>query len=216
MTGVLSDTERDHIVRDTAPESYVKAVKDLQKKSQEAKQKGDRFTVAVTLDPVPEGFDLRYAELPPSKVHYEESTHELKATNIDLADKDVKSLLVAGGEPTFRDAINSLYQESAVYRVSPLWLFWFYIIATLAELCLSPVGLSMVSKLAPAKFATMLMGLWLLTNFFGNFAAGAFGEHWAEWTPTEYFLYLVAVVGAAALVLFLLVNKIRAMMHGVR
>jgi dipeptide/tripeptide permease len=214
MTGVLADTERDRIVRDTAPESFVKSVKELQTKSQDAA--GDRFSVSVTLNPVPPGFDMKYVPLDPGKLRYEKEDHTLTATDYRLADKDLKALLVAAGEPTFRDAMNALYQESARHRVSSWWLFWFYIIATLAELCLSPVGLSMVSKLAPAKFATMLMGLWLLTSFFGNFAAGAFGERWGEWTPTEYFLYIMALLGAAALVLFLLVRKIGTMMHGVK
>jgi POT family proton-dependent oligopeptide transporter len=150
------------------------------------------------------------------KVRYNKAKQTVTATNIQLADKDVKTLLVCGGEPAFRDAVNALYQKSSHFRVSPWWLVWYYLIATCAELCLSPVGLSMVSKLAPAKFATMLMGLWLLTNFFGNFVAGAFGERWGEWTPTQYFLYITALVGVAALVLLLLVRKTRAMMHGVR
>ena len=212
MTGVLANTERDRIVRDTAPDTFVAAVNELQKKSHE---KGRTGSVSVKLDPVPSGFDMRYAELDPRKVRYDEKTHQLIAAE-DMPDKDVKALLVAAGEPVLRKAIDALYQESARHRVSPWWLFWFYIIATLAELCLSPVGLSMVSKLAPAKFATMLMGLWLLTSFFGNFAAGAFGERWGEWTPTEYFLYIMALLGGAALVLFLLVRKIATMMHGVR
>ncbi len=213
MRGVLADTERDHLVRNTAPESFVKAVKQLQKQSEDAA--GDHFTVSVKLDPVPPGLDMRYAGLDESKVHYDDKTRTLTVRDFRLADKDVKSLLVAAGEPAFRDSVNALYQESAKSRVSAWWLFWFYIIATLAELCLSPVGLSMVSKLAPAKFATMLMGLWLLTSFFGNFAAGAFGERWGKWTPSEYFLFIMALLGGAALVLFLLVRKIAAMMHGV-
>jgi dipeptide/tripeptide permease len=214
MRGVLGDTERDRIVRDTAPESFVKAVKELQEKSVEAAK--NHGTARVALDPVPPGLDPRYAGFDENKVRYDEATHTLLASDFELKDKDVKALLVAAGEPAFRDAVNTLYQESARHRVSPWWLFWFYIIATLAELCLSPVGLSMVSKLAPAKFATMLMGLWLLTSFFGNFAAGAFGERWGEWTPTEYFLYIMALLGAATVVLFVLVRKIGTMMHGVR
>ena len=103
------------------------------------------------------------------------------------------------------------------HRVSSWWLFWFYILATLGELCLSPVGLSMVSKLAPAKFATMLMGLWLLTSFFGNFAAGAFGERLGRrGRRPSISCIIMAALGGAALVLFVLVRKIAAMMHGVR
>jgi dipeptide/tripeptide permease len=213
MRGVLADTERDRIVRDTAPQSFNKAIEELKNK---IPTKDERFTVSVQLDPVPPGFELRYAGLEDKKVLYDEASHTLTVKDLRLGEKDLKALRVAAGEPMFRAAVDQLYLNSAQHRVSPWWLFWFYIFSTLAELCLSPVGLSMVSKLAPANFATMLMGLWLLTSFFGNFAAGAFGERWGEWTPTEYFLYIMVLLAGAALVLFLLVRKITAMMHGVR
>ena len=100
----------------------------------------------------------------------------------------MKGLLVAAGEPQFRATVHDLYVESNTFRVSSWWLFWSYILATLGELCLSPVGLSMVSKLAPAKFATMLMGVWMLTSAFGNFAAGALGEIWGTIPPIQFFL----------------------------
>jgi hypothetical protein len=61
----------------------------------------------------------------------------------------------------------------------------------------------------------MLMGMWLLVSFFGNFLAGAMGETWGAVPPTEYFLILVVVLGFAALVLYCLVRKIGGMMHGV-
>jgi POT family proton-dependent oligopeptide transporter len=100
--------------------------------------------------------------------------------------------------------------------VSSWWLFWTYILATFGELCLSPVGLSMVSKLAPMKFATMLMGVWMLTSAFGNFAAGALGEIWGTIPPVEFFLLATIVVGVAALVLFVLVRLVVSTMHGVK
>ena len=62
----------------------------------------------------------------------------------------------------------------------------------------------------------MLMGLWLLTSFFGNFAAGALGEDYETMAPAKYFFIIMAALGAAALVLFVLVRKIVSMMHGVR
>jgi POT family proton-dependent oligopeptide transporter len=74
----------------------------------------------------------------------------------------------------------------------------------------------MVSKLAPAKFATMLMGVWMLTSAFGNFAAGALGEIWGTIPPTQFFLLSTAVVGGAALVLLALVHLVVKMMHGVK
>lgn len=212
MTGVLPDTERDRIVRDTAPTNFKKAVEALKEMSIANQGEG---TASVTIERVPDGFDLRYAGFSKRKIDFNPSTRQLTATNIELADKDVKALLVAGGDKNLRNALDQLYVNSSAFRVSSWWLFWFYILATLGELCLSPVGLSMVSKLAPAKFATMLMGMWLLTSFFGGFAAGSFGEIWGTVAPIEFFWIFVAALGVAALVLFVLVRKIVAMMHGV-
>ena len=59
--------------------------------------------------------------------------------------------------------------------VSPLWLLSAYFIMTIAELCLSPIGLSLVSKLAPQKFLSLSMASWFLTSFFGNMIAGFWG-----------------------------------------
>jgi proton-dependent oligopeptide transporter, POT family len=157
---------------------------------------------------------MRYAGLKKSEVRYDPATRTL-TTFVPLKEKEIKGLLVAGGEPGFREVINGLYQESHKFRVSSWWLVWSYILATLGELCLSPVGLSMVSKLAPAKFATMLMGVWMLTSAFGNFAAGVLGEVWGTVAPVPFFLYTTLVVAAAALVLLLLVRLLTRMMHGV-
>src|SRR5262249_6756792 len=134
-------------------------------------------SASVKLASLPPGFDMKWAGLKQSVVRYNAADYTLTAYQ-PLADKEVKALRKAGGEPVLRDTINELYQQSNTFRVSPMWLFWTYILATLGELCLSPVGLSMVSKLSPAKYATMLMGVWLLTSAFGNFAAGALGEIW--------------------------------------
>ena len=111
--------------------------------------------------------------------------------------------------------MNDLYVASAKFKVSSWWLFWFYILCTIGELCLSPVGLSMVSKLAPAKFATMLMGMWLLTSFFGNFMAGFAGESYGTIHPSYYFIGIAAIVGAASFICLLTVKKTKKMMHGV-
>jgi dipeptide/tripeptide permease len=219
LHGVLSDLEHDLMVRETAPDDYAAALKDLQKKA--ADLPADAFgkitgDASVHLDHVPPGFDLRYAGFDKSEVSFDDKTQTLTVTGRRLADKDVKALLVAGGDEAYRKAADELYQKAAQFQVSSWWLFWFYILSTLGELCLSPVGLSMVSKLAPARFATMLMGLWLLTSFFGNFAAGACGEIYDSTTPTTYFLYIMGALAGAALVLFVLAHMIKGMMHGVK
>jgi POT family proton-dependent oligopeptide transporter len=64
--------------------------------------------------------------------------------------------------------------------VSPMWLVWAYTFHTFGELCLSPVGLSYVTKVAPVRFASLLMGVWFLANAAANKVAGAV----AAYTPT--------------------------------
>ncbi len=57
-------------------------------------------------------------------------------------------------------------------KVSPLWLIAAYFIQELGELCLSPVGLSLVTKVAPVKLVSFVMGIFFLSNFVGNWLAG--------------------------------------------
>ena len=85
--------------------------------------------------------------------------------------------------------------------VSPWWLVFTYLAATLAELCLSPIGLSVVTKLAPAKFASLLMGIWFLSSFFGNMAAGVFAGFYDHMSHTKFFLILSLAALSIAVVL---------------
>ncbi len=211
LGGVLDENERDRIIVKTAPKAFREKVEQLEKASQKIDDDNIK-SAEVAIDPPP-GFDMKYAGIKKSVVEYKDG---MLIAYQPLADKEVIGLLVAGGEPVFRKTMQSLFVHSTEFRVSPMWLFWSYILATLGELCLSPVGLSMVSKLAPAKFATMLMGVWLLTSAFGNYAAGALGEIWGTIPPTEFFLLSTAVVGGAALVLLVLVRVITRTMHGVK
>jgi dipeptide/tripeptide permease len=210
LQGVLPDTERDRMVRATAPAYFVVAAQQLREAS--AINRGQYGS--VQLSRIPDGFDLRYAGLG-NRVQFDPASRTLRVVNFEMADKDVKALLLAAGDREFRTAAFQLWQESAAYRVSAWWLFWFYLLATVGELCLSPVGLSMVSKLSPARFATMLMGLWMLTSFFANFVAGAFGERWGTVAPLPYFTIFVVALCGAALVLFALGRPVTRMMHGV-
>lgn len=212
--GVLTDNEANLLIESTAPPDYRKKVDELREAS--AKIDGQQVRSAtVQLEETPPGFDMAWSGLNPSVIRYDPLTHTLTARK-RMADKEVKALLVAGGDPHFRATVEQLYAASNPFRVSPWWLVWTYVLATMGELCLSPVGLSMVSKLAPAKFATMLMGVWLLTNAFGNFVAGTLGEIWGTIPPVQFFLLSAAAVAGSALVLLVLVRLVTRAMHGVK
>ena len=75
-------------------------------------------------------------------------------------------------------------QHMADMRAGMSWLVLAYLFHTLGELCISPVGLSMVTKLAPLRLASLMMGVWFLINFFANTLAGyigAFSENMGEY-----------------------------------
>jgi POT family proton-dependent oligopeptide transporter len=81
--------------------------------------------------------------------------------------------------------------------VSWLWLFGYFAILTLGELYLSPTSLSLVTKAAPARHLSLIMGIWLATNFIGDFMAGWLGSFWSGMGKSEFFL-MIAALGAIA------------------
>lgn len=118
-------------------------------------------------------------------------------------------------------------------KISMFWLLALYVIHTCGELCLSPIGLSMVSKLAPLRFSSMLMGTWFLANAAANKFAGTLsalipggGEDGKGQKVTsflgyhitnlyDFFLLFVVMCGIAAIILFILSRWLEKKMHGV-
>lgn len=91
-------------------------------------------------------------------------------------------------------------------KASILWIASCIAVQTVGEIYLSPVGLSLVTKLAPARMVSMFMGVWFLASFLGNYLAGLLGTFW-EKMPKEAFFTMLAVIGVAAGVSMLLVIK---------
>ena len=125
----------------------------------------------------------------------------------------------------------------ASVRVSMMWLVSLYFIHTIGELCLSPIGLSMVSKLSPLRFSSLLMGTWFLANALANKLAGTLssllppgageGAHGGDSTAFksimgfqitnlyDFFLVFIVMAGVASLILFGISKKLQKMMHGI-
>jgi POT family proton-dependent oligopeptide transporter len=82
-------------------------------------------------------------------------------------------------------------------KASWLWLFGYFVVVTVGELYLSPVGLSLVTKIAPARILSMMMGVWLATSFVGGFLAGWIGSFWSAMGKPEFFLLIAAVAALA-------------------
>lgn len=82
-------------------------------------------------------------------------------------------------------------------RVSPLWLIGSYTLLSIAELCVSPLGFSLVSKISPPKFAGLLMGMWMAAIALGNLATGFLGILWERWTHPAFFGLLTGLSALA-------------------
>ncbi len=99
--------------------------------------------------------------------------------------------------------------------VSMFWLIGFSAVLTMGELYLSPVGLSLVTKLAPARMVSMLMGVWFLAQFAGNFLAGYLGHFWDIWPEEQFFLMVAGVAALAGVIITSLLKRLnQAMAQG--
>ena len=105
--------------------------------------------------------------------------------------------------------------DSSEVKVSILWLLGAYFMFTIGELCLSPIGLSMVTKLSPARFGSLMMGTWFGANFLSNLVGGLFAGNYDAMSKSTFFMIPVATAGGAAVLLFLLAKPLRKWMHGV-
>jgi POT family proton-dependent oligopeptide transporter len=114
-------------------------------------------------------------------------------------------------------------------KVPMFWLMAMYLIHTLGELCLSPIGLSMVVKLSPARLASLLMGVWFMSNAMANDFAGILSSYipgadgavksfmgYQIANLYDFFMLFVFMCGTSAIILFLLSKKLLSMMGGIR
>jgi POT family proton-dependent oligopeptide transporter len=100
-------------------------------------------------------------------------------------------------------------------RVSPWWLIVAYAITELGELCISPVGLSLVTKLAPLRILGLMMGVWFLSNSAGNKLAGYAASFFSTMPLDTLFGTVAAITIVAGVILAVMVKPLRRMMGGV-
>jgi POT family proton-dependent oligopeptide transporter len=85
-------------------------------------------------------------------------------------------------------------------KASPFWLIGYFIVVTIGELHLAPVGLALVSRLAPARVLSLMMGLWFAATFPGDVLGGWLGGFWSSMEKAHFFMMIgaIAAVGGAA------------------
>jgi proton-dependent oligopeptide transporter, POT family len=98
-------------------------------------------------------------------------------------------------------------------QASVLWLFGYFTIITVGELYVSPVGLSLVTKVAPLHLLSMMMGIWLSTNFVAGFLTGYLGTFWSSLAKTDFFLMLALISATAGVMIALLNRPLRSILR---
>jgi len=89
---------------------------------------------------------------------------------------------------------------------SLMWLVATTLVFTFGELYLSPIGLSLVSKVAPKRLVSAMMGMWFLSSFFGNYLSGFIGGYYELMTKDQFFALLTGI-GVGASLIFFAANK---------
>ncbi len=109
---------------------------------------------------------------------------------------------------------DSILRHAYLFQLSPFWLLLAYAILTLGELMLSPMGLSLVSKVAPIRMRGLLMGGWFVATAIGN-KLTMIGIYWSIWYQSSFFIVLGCMALFMAVVLAILLKPLKKAMPGV-
>jgi POT family proton-dependent oligopeptide transporter len=97
---------------------------------------------------------------------------------------------------------------------SPFWPLFCTALLTVGELYLSPIGLSLVTKVSPARIVSMMMGVWMLSSFFGNFLSGLIGVLYTRWSAEAFFVLLTCLGVGSGIAIWLFNRPLRNAMGG--
>jgi proton-dependent oligopeptide transporter, POT family len=99
-------------------------------------------------------------------------------------------------------------------QASWLWIAAYFVVLTIGELYLSPIGLSLVTKVAPVRCLSLMMGVWLATSFTGGLLAGYLGSLWSGMAKSDFFLMIALIAAAAGVIVLLLLLPLRVILRG--
>jgi POT family proton-dependent oligopeptide transporter len=218
MSGVLADLDRFRLLAQTAPAELVTEVDAFAKETAQAKPGEEGVSVPLQHAPAELGpVEIREIEGKDRKTILTWDPDAGKLTAFaEINSRARAEFLARAADPAFKEAVDKIYLESSSFRVSVWWLIGFYLLLTMGELCLSPVGLSLVTKLAPPQHVGLFMGGWFLATAIAEKLAQVFGAYWGKMPPEQYFMIFVVMCGVGALFMALLVRPLKRMMHGVQ
>jgi POT family proton-dependent oligopeptide transporter len=98
-------------------------------------------------------------------------------------------------------------------KAGSAWLLLYFAFITIGELHLAPVGLALISRVAPARRISMMMGFWLATTLPGDFLGGYLGSFWSSMDKAQFFLMIAAVAGLAGGLIAALDRPLRSVLE---
>ena len=216
LDGVLPDLDRLRLLSETAPPEFSEAIDAL---AAEVEQKmataarGEEWEVSLAIPSAPSDYQLP-GESARDMAKWDSQTQTLTVTG-EIKGRVKVELLAGAADPDFKEAVDKIYIDSAKFRVSVWWLIAFFMVLTMGELCISPVGLSLVTKLAPAKHVGLFMGGWFLATAVAEYTAQIFGAWWGKMAPVGYFWMFIIMCAIGTVLMALLIRPLKRMMHGV-
>jgi len=145
-------------------------------------------------------------------VKFSAKTEETSSRSISGADGLMQALTAV--DPALAAYRDSILRHAYLFQMSPFWLLLAYGILSLGELMLSPMGLSLVSKVAPIRMRGLLMGGWFVATAIGN-KLTMIGVYWSIWYQSKFFIVLGCMALAMAVVLAVLLKPLKKAMPGV-
>ena len=94
-----------------------------------------------------------------------------------------------------------------------MWLVGYFVLITVGELYLSPVGLALMSKSAPARMRSMMMGMWFATTFPADIVAGYLGGFWSSMAKANFFLMIAAIAVLGGVLMAALNATLRSLLE---
>lgn len=140
------------------------------------------------------------------------ANRKLKGKEATSLFKMILGLIIMGAGFLFMSAASIEYQNSGSSAM--YWLVLAYLFHTVGELSLSPVSLSFVTKLAPAKYASLMMGLYFSTTGLGNKVAGLLGESASQFGELTVFTGIAIFCMFFGLLIYVFIKKLKALTHG--
>jgi POT family proton-dependent oligopeptide transporter len=103
---------------------------------------------------------------------------------------------------------------STAGKASTLWLAGYFVLATLGELCLAPIGLALIVTMAPTRIRSMMMGVWFAATLPADILGGYLGGFWSSMAKDRFFLLMAAIAAVAGASLWAASHVLRPMLGG--